>query len=84
MMEPIRWAEVVVVDAAGRVVARQERWGMGAPDLSLIDELAQDALVARRHGRRICLRQVAPELRALIELAGLEPELLAVDSDALP
>jgi hypothetical protein len=44
---------------------------LGPCDLEAVDELARIALVARRTGRRICLRGASPELVELIALAGL-------------
>jgi ABC-type transporter Mla MlaB component len=41
------------------------------PDLGTVEALARMALTARRLGRRVELRRVQPELRELLELAGL-------------
>jgi ABC-type transporter Mla MlaB component len=42
-----------------------------APDIGTIDALARMALTARRHGCHVELRRARPELRELLELAGL-------------
>jgi len=41
------------------------------PDLRTVDALARLALIAGRFGRPIMLRDAAPELRELLDLAGL-------------
>jgi len=56
----------------GRVVGR-------CADLATIDALARFALVARREGGRMQLREVSAELRELLELVGLA-EPLGVES----
>jgi anti-anti-sigma regulatory factor len=45
-------------------------------DIATVDWLARLALMARRQGGRIVLRDVSPELRNLIEFAGLGEVLL--------
>ena len=45
------------------------------PDLCAVDALARLQLEARRHGYELELRGVSPELRKLIELAGLSQAL---------
>lgn len=49
-------------------------------DIAAVDWLARLALMARRQGGRIVLRDVPPELSDLIELAGLD-EVLLQDQD---
>ncbi|MBO4257604.1 STAS domain-containing protein [Streptomyces griseorubiginosus] len=58
-------AGVVVVDVAG----------IGPPGLAAVDLLARLQLAARRAGGRIRLRDPAPSLRALLDLAGLRFEV---------
>ncbi|MGW2852866.1 STAS domain-containing protein [Streptomyces sp. NPDC001215] len=58
-------AEVVVCDASR----------LGPPALTTVDALARLQLAARRAGGRIRLRDPAPALRALLDLAGLPIEL---------
>ena len=52
----------------GRVVGR-------CADLATVDALARFALVARREGGRMQLRDVSAELRELLELLGLAEPL---------
>ena len=42
------------------------------PDMGTVDALARMALTARRLGRHVELRRARPDLRELLELAGLE------------
>ena len=51
--------------------------GALCPDLVTVDCLARLALMARRQGGRIAVRGASPELRELVELAGLDEVLLA-------
>ncbi|GGU36136.1 STAS domain-containing protein [Streptomyces lavendofoliae] len=46
------------------------------PDLATVDALARLRLTARRLGHRMAVRGAGPELRALLELAGLADQLL--------
>lgn len=48
---------------------------MATPDLDAIDELCRLAVVARRLGCRIHLADADPDLRALIDLAGVDDVL---------
>ncbi|WP_218123481.1 STAS domain-containing protein [Quadrisphaera sp. DSM 44207] len=41
------------------------------PDLAAVDALARAQLAARRRGRRVVLRSPSPQLRELLDLAGL-------------
>lgn len=50
--------------------------GMGDADAVTVDALAQLQLIARRHGRRVWLRNASCGLRELVAFAGL--------SDVLP
>lgn len=50
-----------------------------AADLGEVDLLCRLALSARRLGCRVHLSRVSPELRSLIELAGLEDVLLRTE-----
>jgi STAS domain-containing protein len=45
--------------------------GVEDPDMGTVDALARMALTARRLGRRVELRRARPDLRDLLELAGL-------------
>ncbi|MBO0713695.1 MAG: hypothetical protein J2P59_02980 [Acidimicrobiales bacterium] len=53
--------------------------GPGAPDLSTVDLLARWQLWARRAGWVITVRELCPELEALVHLAGIGPELGLAD-----
>ena len=57
--------------------------GAAAPDLGMIDALARLQLAARRTGWTIRLRVACPEVRELIELAGLA-DVLALDALGQP
>jgi hypothetical protein len=63
----------VVID---RVDARR-------PDLGLVDFLARMQLTARRHGRRLGVRNVPRELEDLLELVGLA-DVLGVEGRRKP
>jgi hypothetical protein len=41
------------------------------PDVALVDALMRIRLIARRYGRRVCLREIPDDLRDLLELVGL-------------
>ena len=56
--------------------------GSGRPDLAVVDELAWLALVARRAGCTIGLRDACPALLELLELAGLSEVVPAVTAAA--
>ncbi len=45
--------------------------GLGHPTLAAVDTLARMQLTARRLGRRLTVQGAGPELRALLDLAGL-------------
>jgi anti-anti-sigma regulatory factor len=45
--------------------------GLAPADIEVVDALARLALIARRHGTRVCVRDPSPELRELLDLAGL-------------
>ena len=60
-IEANEFAEIVVCD-----LTRITR-----PDASVIDALARVQLTARRLGRTVLYRHARPEVRALLDLAGL-------------
>jgi hypothetical protein len=45
--------------------------GEGRPDLAVVDDLTRVQLEARRRGYAVRLRDVCPDLRQLLDLAGL-------------
>jgi ABC-type transporter Mla MlaB component len=53
--------------------------GPGRPDLSTVDLLARWQLRARHAGCSISVRAPCPELLALLDLAGIGPELGLAD-----
>jgi hypothetical protein len=70
------WGTIVVLDGNGQPVTSWPLRGCGEPDLAAIDDLSSLALVARRMGGSMEVREVCPPLRALIELTGLTGVLL--------
>ncbi|WP_413927887.1 STAS domain-containing protein [Kitasatospora albolonga] len=61
-----------LADRPGAAPVECDVGGVDRADLALVEAVARLALVARRAGRRLRLRGVAPELRALLDLVGLE------------
>lgn len=57
--------------------------GVTDPDGTTIDALSRLQLAARRRGCRVVLRDVCPELRTLVALAGLS-EVLPMSPAATP
>jgi anti-anti-sigma regulatory factor len=88
---PIAPAELPALCAAVR--SRIERSGAGAvvidlgavvaPDVVTIDAMARLALVARRMGCRVHLRDVPVELRELLAFTGLDAALADPDAAGL-
>ncbi|HLN42050.1 MAG TPA: hypothetical protein VK215_06335 [Acidimicrobiales bacterium] len=74
MVDKVSWARVVLAWADDRVVVLTLS-GEGAPDLSVVDDLARLRLAVRRSGGRMCLEDVAPALSGLLDLAGLLREV---------
>jgi hypothetical protein len=69
------WCRVRVVGPHGAEMICWVLEGRGAPDLGAVDDVAHLALLAGRLGAGIVLAEVAPALRALLELAGLDVEM---------
>jgi len=68
------WYRVTVVSEEGSEVD----WnvgGAGRPTMQAVDTVARLALLARRGGASIRLSEVAPEMRELLDLAGLTLEV---------
>src|SRR4029077_21291759 len=66
----VRWASVVMADAAGtHHVVRLA--GDGPPDLAVVEALARCQLMARRAGGRMWLEELSPGLAELLDLTGL-------------
>jgi hypothetical protein len=68
---------VTTGDRTRTIVVRME--GGAAPDLGMVDALARLQLAARRTGWTIRLRVACPEVRELVELAGLA-DVLALEA----
>ncbi|HLM96071.1 MAG TPA: hypothetical protein VK283_07130 [Acidimicrobiales bacterium] len=64
------WARVVLAWTDDSVLVTILS-GQGAPDLSMVDDLARLQLAVRRAGGRMHLEDVAPALSRLLDLAGL-------------
>ena len=70
-MEEVTRAVVVLVEH-GREIAAWPLLGFRRTDLAVVDDLARLALSAKRLGCTIRVRDACPELRAMLQLAGLE------------
>ena len=58
------------------------RWTLhGRADLATVDRLAQLQLSAKRIGCRITIEEPCPALWALLDLVGLQDELLRVEME---
>ena len=71
---------IAVLAVGGTEVARWPLVGSSHPDLSVIDNLARLALLARRQGGVITVRGAGPQLLRLIEFVGLA-DVVALDLD---
>jgi EmrB/QacA subfamily drug resistance transporter len=69
------WASISFLDGTDRLVATYPLTTTGRPDLAMVDALAQLRLAMGRLGGAIQVREMAPELKALIDLTGLRQEL---------
>jgi ABC-type transporter Mla MlaB component len=63
---------VVVLSQHGEEVARWPLASLRRPDLAAIDDLARVRLAARRLGCSIVVLDACAELRALLDLVGLD------------
>ena len=70
---------IVVLAVGGTEVASWPLAGSARPDLDVIDALARLALIARRLGGAIGLREAGPELLGLVHFVGLDDLLAAND-----
>ena len=66
-----RWCRVTVHAQCGVVVRDVVLGGTGAPDVGTVDRVARLSLLGARIRGRTVLRDVAPALRELLDLAGL-------------
>lgn len=67
---------VVVLERDGEDVLLGPVHGPDRCDLGFVEDLLRVQLAARRFGWSIRLREVRPDLRELIELAGLTSDLV--------
>jgi hypothetical protein len=70
-MSQARWCKITVVGPDEAELACGVLEGPGDPDMGVVDDVARLALVARRLGGTLVLSQVAPQLQAVLQLAGL-------------
>lgn len=73
---------IVVLAVGGAEVASWPLIGSSRPDLSVIDNLARLALVARRGGGAVTVRGAGPQLVRLIDFVGLDDVVVVDDSPA--
>jgi hypothetical protein len=73
---------IVVLAVGGTEVASWPLIGSSHPDLSVIDNLAHLALMARRRGGVITVRGAGPQLLRLISFVGLDDVVAVDDSPA--
>lgn len=69
------WCRGKIVFGGGRAETAIVLVGHGAPDLAAVDAVARTALRARRNGGRLVVVAAAPDLWALVQLAGLPVEM---------
>ncbi len=74
MVDDVPWARVVLAWTDDSVLVTSLS-GEGAPDLSVVDDLARLQLAVRRAGGRMHIEDVAPALSRLLDLAGLRREV---------
>lgn len=65
----------LLLESTGATMLTCDVAALGRPDAGTLDALARVALVARRLGRAVELRDPCPRLQALIILAGLDDAL---------
>lgn len=58
--------------------------GLGVPDLATVDALARVQLTAARLGHRVVFQDASPELRQLLDLAGLADVLCGTNQPRWP
>jgi hypothetical protein len=75
MADARQWCRIEIVRGDGTPLTAFGVGGGGRPDLAAVDTIAHLALLARRAGARMTLVDVSPELRSLVELAGLALEM---------
>jgi hypothetical protein len=66
-----QWCRIAITDCDGATIATWTVGGAGAPDFAVVDTIARIHLDAKVRGQTVVLSAVAPDLAALICLAGL-------------
>jgi hypothetical protein len=61
-----------VVNCCKRVLAADDLVGLGLPGLAAVERVARLALMARRRRARIVISDLSPQMRELLDLAGLD------------
>lgn len=79
MRDPGDNTTTTVLAVVGEVELVVGRIDARTPDLALVDLLLRTQMAARRRGWRIRLRDVPDELRALLQLVGLDETLALGD-----
>ena len=69
------WCRVTVVGPDGSEVLSGALQGEGRPDLGTVDAVARLALHAARLGGALAITDLSPDLRALLDLAGVVVEV---------
>ncbi len=70
-----KWCRVTVCGPGGQAVARYVLQGAGQPCMATVGTLCRLALVTRRVGGDVVVDELAPRLRELIELAGVDAKV---------
>ena len=75
MDEDELWCRLTVVGPDGTELLHQALTGAGRPDLASVDDVARLALHAARLGGALAITDLSPDLRRLLDLAGLVVEV---------
>lgn len=65
------WCRVSVIGSDGKADSSWWVTGTGRPDMAVVDRLARLQLAAGRHGRRVVVSELDPDLGDLLGLSGL-------------
>jgi len=69
------WCRVTVLGPDGSELLHGALRGAGLPDIATVDDVARLALHAARLGGVLAITDLSPDLRALLDLAGLPVEV---------
>jgi hypothetical protein len=69
------WCRITVFGPDGSELLRSALGGPGRPDVGTVDDVARLALHAVRLGGTLAITDLSPDLRALLDLAGLVVEV---------